>query len=101
MSRGSSILLHTSDSVVGIATRYALNGSGNQIPVEVKFSALVHIGPGAHPDTYTMGTGLFPGEKRPRRGVNHPCHLATRLNKEYSYIDWSHFASKLPSTTGY
>jgi hypothetical protein len=39
----------------------------------------------AHPASYTMGTGSFPGVKRPRRGVDHPPHLAPRLKKEYSY----------------
>jgi len=32
-----------------------------------------------------MGTGSFPGVQRPERGVDHPPHLALRLNKEYSY----------------
>jgi hypothetical protein len=31
-----------------------------------------------------MGTGSFPEVKRPRRGVDHPSHLAQRLKKEYS-----------------
>jgi len=42
-------------------------------------------GPGAHPASYTMGTGSFPGVKWPGRGVDHPPHLALRLKKEYSY----------------
>jgi len=29
-----------------------------------------------------MGTGSFPGVKRPGRGVDHPPHLASRLKKE-------------------
>ena len=29
-------------------------------------------GPVAHPATYTMVTGSFPGVKRPDRGVDHP-----------------------------
>jgi len=29
-----------------------------------------------------MGTGSFSGVKRPRRGVDHPPHLAPRLKKE-------------------
>ena len=37
-----------------------------------KFSAPDLTGPGAHPASYTMGTGSFPGVKRPGRGVNHP-----------------------------
>jgi len=28
--------------------------------------------PWAHPASYTMGTGSFPGVKRPGRGVDHP-----------------------------
>jgi hypothetical protein len=56
--------------------------SVNRIPVGARFSALVQAGPGAHPASYEMGTGFFPGVKRPQRGVDHPLHLATRLNKE-------------------
>jgi len=37
-----------------------------------KFSAHVQTGPEAHPASYTMGTGSFPGVKRPGRGVDHP-----------------------------
>jgi hypothetical protein len=40
--------------------------------VEAKFSALVQTGPEAHPASYTMDTGSFPGVKRPGRGVDHP-----------------------------
>jgi hypothetical protein len=32
----------------------------DQIPVQVRFSAPVQIGPGAQPAAYTMGTGVFP-----------------------------------------
>jgi len=43
--------------------------SGNRIPVGVRFSAPIQTGSGAHPASYTMGTGSFPGVKRPGRGV--------------------------------
>ena len=46
--------------------------SGDRIPVEERFSAPVQTGPGANSATYTMGTGSFPGVKRPERGVDHP-----------------------------
>ena len=46
--------------------------SGNQILVGVTFSALVQTDPGAHPPSYTMGTGFFPGVKRPGHGDDHP-----------------------------
>ena len=39
--------------------------------MEARFSAPVQTGPGAHPSSYTMGTGSFQGVKRPRRGVDH------------------------------
>jgi len=37
-----------------------------------RFSAPVQPGPGAHPASYTMGTGSSLGVKRPGRGVDHP-----------------------------
>jgi len=46
--------------------------SGNQILVETRLSAPIQTGPGAHPASYTMGTGSFRGVKRPRRGVAYP-----------------------------
>ena len=36
------------------------------------FSLPVQNGSKAHPASYTMGTGSFPGVKRPGRGVDHP-----------------------------
>ena len=42
--------------------------SGNRIQVW----ASVQTGPGAHPTSYTMGTGSLPGVKWPGRGVDHP-----------------------------
>jgi hypothetical protein len=56
--------------------------SGDRIPVEARFSALIQAGSEGHPTSYTMGTGSFPGVKRPGRGVDYPPHLAPRLNKE-------------------
>jgi hypothetical protein len=40
--------------------------------VVARFSAPVQTGPGAYPASCTMGTGSFPGIKRPERGVDHP-----------------------------
>ena len=45
---------------------------GDRIPVGKRFSAPVQTGPQAHPASYTIGTGSFPGAKRPGRGVHHP-----------------------------
>jgi hypothetical protein len=44
----------------------------DRIPVEARFSVPVQAGPGAHPASYTMGTGSFPKVKQPGRGVDHP-----------------------------
>jgi len=37
-----------------------------------RFYAPAHTGPGAHPASYTMGTGSFPGVNWPGLGVYHP-----------------------------
>ena len=50
------------NSSVGIAIDYWLDGPGIP-PVGARFSAPVQTGPGAHPASYTMGTGSFPGAK--------------------------------------
>ena len=69
--------------VVGIATRWRNIQSGDRIPVEAKFFAPVQNGPGTHQASYTTGAGSPPRRvKRPGRGVDHPSHLAPRLNKE-------------------
>jgi hypothetical protein len=47
-----------------------------------RFSANFLPGPGAHPVSYTLGTGSFPGVKRSGRGVGQPPQLAPRLKKE-------------------
>ena len=60
------------DSSVGIATRYGLDGPGIESRWGARFSSPVQTGPGAHPASYTMGNGSFPGVKRLGRGVDHP-----------------------------
>jgi hypothetical protein len=60
------------DSVVGIATRYELDGPGIESRWGRDFQQLSRPAPGAHPASCTMGTGSFPGVKRPGRSVDHP-----------------------------
>jgi hypothetical protein len=60
------------DSSVGIATHYGMDGPGIESRLGVRFSAPVQTGPGAHSASCTMGTGSFPGVKRPGHGVDHP-----------------------------
>jgi hypothetical protein len=57
----------------------------DRIPVGARYAAPVQTGRGAHPVSYTVGTGSFLGVKRLGRGVDHPPPLAPRLKKEYSY----------------
>jgi hypothetical protein len=50
--------------------------------VGARFSAPFQIGPGAHPASYTMGTGVsFPGVKWPGRGVDHPPSSSGRVKE--------------------
>jgi len=51
---------------------YGLDGPGIKSRWGSRFSAPLQTGPRAHPASYTMGTGSFPGVKRPERGVDHP-----------------------------
>ena len=60
------------DISVGIATCYGLDGPGIESQWGARFSAPVQTGSGSHPASYTMGTGSFPGVKRPGGGVGHP-----------------------------
>jgi hypothetical protein len=60
------------DSSVDIAARCGLDGPGIESRWGARFSAPVQTGTGAHPTSYTMGTGSFPGVNRPGRGVDHP-----------------------------
>jgi len=41
------------------------------MPVGAIFSSPVQTVPGAHPASYKLGTGYFPGVKWPGRGVDH------------------------------
>ena len=51
------------DSSVSIATRYGLDDLGIESRWGVRFSAPIQTVPGAHPASYTMGTGSLLGGK--------------------------------------
>jgi hypothetical protein len=53
-------------SVVGIVTRYGLDGPGIESRWRARFSAPVQTGSGAHPAFCTMGNRSFPGVKSGR-----------------------------------
>jgi hypothetical protein len=56
-------------AVTAMTTGWTVRGSN---PGGGEFFAHVQTGPGAHPASCAMGTGSFPGVKRPERGADHP-----------------------------
>jgi hypothetical protein len=86
------------DSSVGIATCYGLDGPGMESQWGARFSAPVQTSPGAHPASYAMGTGSFPGLKRPGRGVHpHPSSAEVKERVEL-YLYFSEACFRLNST---
>jgi hypothetical protein len=78
-------------SAIGIATRYRLDGPVIESRWGARVSAPVQNGPGAYPASYTMGTGSFPGVKRPGRGVDHPPPSSAEVKERvelYIYIPY-------------
>ena len=77
------------DSAVGIATRYGLDGPGIKSWWGVRFSAPIHTGHGAHPVSYTMGTGSFPVVKWLGHGTDHPNPSSAKVKERvelYAYF---------------
>ena len=50
------------------------------------FSAPVQTGPGAHPASYTMGTGSFLGVKRPGLDVDHPLPSIAEVAPPWAFL---------------
>jgi hypothetical protein len=69
------------DSSVGIVTRYRLDGPGIESRWGARFSAPVQTGHGAHPASYKMGIGSFPGVKWPGRGADHAPTSIAEVNE--------------------
>ena len=71
------------DSSVGIATCYRLDGPGIESHWRARFDAPIQASPGAHPTSYTLGTGSLAGGGAQWLGcgADHH-HLALRLKKE-------------------
>jgi hypothetical protein len=72
------------DSSVGIATGYRLDSPGLN-PGGREFFAHVQTGPWAHPASWRMGTGSFPGVIRPRGDAVHSPPSSAKVKKVYSY----------------
>jgi hypothetical protein len=73
------------ESSVGIATSYGIDGPAIESWWGTRFSAPVQTGPGAHPASYTMGTGSFRRVKRPGRGVDHPSLSSIEVERRVQY----------------
>ena len=84
------------DSSVGTATRYGLDGPGIESRWEARFSAPVQTGPRAHPASYTMGTGSFPGVKWPGRGVDHQPPSSAEVKERVELYLYSLSGPSLP-----
>jgi len=55
----------------------------DRISFGTRFSAPVQTGPGAHPDSWKMSTGSFPGGKvRPGRAADHSPPSSAAVMKE-------------------
>ena len=76
------------DRSVGIANRYGLDGPGIESRWGRGGGEIFRTRPdwfrGSPRFLYNGYRVSFPGVKRPRRGVDHPPHLAPRSKKEYS-----------------
>ena len=69
------------DSSVGAATHHGLDGPGIESRCAARFSAPVHTSSGAHPASYTIGTGSLPGVKRPGRDADHAPQSSTKVKE--------------------
>jgi hypothetical protein len=73
------------NSVVGISTRFGLNGPGIESWWGAIFSAPVQSGPVTHTACCTVGRVSFPRVQRPGRCFDHPSPIALRVMKEQRY----------------
>jgi hypothetical protein len=90
LKRGPRLLSRYSDSIR--PARF-----GDRIPAGARLSAPVHTGSGAHPTSYTKGTGCFPRVKRSGRGVDHPPpHLSVEVKERVELYLYSTSGSSWP-----
>jgi hypothetical protein len=67
--------------------------------VRARFFAHVQTGHEAHPASYTMGTGSFPGVRQPGNGADHPLPSSAEVTREQGYTSTLSWAFE--SVTGY
>ena len=76
---------------MGWTVRGSIPGGGG-----ARFSAPVQTGPGAHPASCIMGTGSFPGVKRPGRGADHPPSHSAEVKERVELYLYSTSGSSWP-----
>jgi len=64
--------------------------------MEARFSAPVQTGPGAHPASYTMGTGSFSGVKRQGHGVDYPPPSSAEVKERIELYPYSSSGTSWP-----
>lgn len=57
--------------------------------MEARFSVSVQTDPVAHPVSFTMPTGCFPGVKRLRRGADHPTRFSAQVKERLELYIYS------------
>jgi hypothetical protein len=75
------LVTRTTKRSKGQKTVKTVNYGTKKNPGGVRFFAHVQTGPGAHPASCIMGTGSFPGVKRPGRGADHPRSSSAGVKK--------------------
>ena len=87
--RGPGYLRRYSDSL-------RAGRSGDRIPVGGRYSPPIQTIPGAHTDSYTIGTGSFPEVKRPGRGIEHPPPSSAEVKERVVLYLYSNFGLSWP-----
>jgi hypothetical protein len=70
--------------------------TGDRIPVGARFSVLVQNGPGAHPASYTMGIGSFPGVKQPGSDADPSPPSTAEVKERFELYFYSPFGVSWP-----
>ena len=78
------------DNSVAIPTNCGLGGPGIEYRWGARFSAPVQTCSESHPASCTIGTGSFPGVKRPGRGVEHPPPSSAEVKERVELYLYSH-----------
>jgi hypothetical protein len=84
------------DSSVGIPTLYGLDGPWIEAQWRRDFPHPSRQALMAHPASYTMGTGFFPGVKRPGRDVGHPPTSSAEVKERVELYLYSSSGSSWP-----